>query len=98
MSQAPIVYRKEKSPETAASIELIGGFFQMFGLGHMYLGNMKLGFTYLLGYWLILVINAVLIVVGIGLITLPLSWFAMMLISSLVAANSGANENRARRS
>jgi len=94
MSQAPIVYPKPKSSETAASIELIGGFFQMFGLGHMYLGNMKLGFTYLLGYWLVLVINALLIVVGVGLITLPLSWFAVMLVSSLVAANSGTSRKR----
>ena len=78
-----------KSGGTAALLEVLGGlFFQTFGIGHIYAGNVVLGLLFMFGYWLLAGVNVVLMFVLIGFVTYPLCWVAMMILSPILAANS----------
>lgn len=78
-----------KSAGAAVALELVPGFFfQTFGIGNMYAGNVALGLLFMFGYWFVLFVNILLCFILIGFITLPLCWFAMMILSSLTAANT----------
>ena len=78
-----------KSPGTAVLLEVLPGFFfQTFGIGHMYAGNVGMGLLFMFGYWFIQFINALLCFVLIGFITLPLCWLAAMIVSPILAANT----------
>lgn len=82
-----------KSAGAAIALELVPGlFFQTFGIGNMYAGNVGLGLFFMFGYWVVLFINILLCFVFIGLVTLPLCWIAMMIMSPLVAANKASSQ------
>jgi TM2 domain-containing membrane protein YozV len=82
-------YHPTKSGSVAALLEVLPGlFFQTFGIGHIYAGNVGTGLFFMFGYWLLLFFNVLLMFVFIGFITAPLCWVAAMIISSLTAANS----------
>jgi TM2 domain-containing membrane protein YozV len=78
-----------KSGGTAALLEVLPGmFFQTFGLGHIYAGNVGTGLVFMFGYWLLFGINLLLMLVLVGFVTLPLCWIAAMIIAPLTAANA----------
>jgi hypothetical protein len=77
-----------KSAGAAVALELVPGFFfQTFGIGNIYAGNVGLGLAFLFGYWFVLFINILLCFILIGFITLPICWIAMMIIAPLSAAS-----------
>ena len=49
-------------------------FFQTFGLGHMVNGEILKGLGIMFLYWILQGINAMLMLVLVGLITAPLTW------------------------
>ncbi|MCD9088341.1 hypothetical protein [Stenotrophomonas sp. SY1] len=81
-------HHPEKSGGTAALLEAIPGLFQVFGIGHMYAGNVGTGLLFMFGYWMVAFVNFLLCFIIIGFFTWPLCWVAMMIISPLTAANS----------
>ena len=85
-----------KSTGLAVALELLGGlFFQTFGVGHLYAGNVGVGVGLMFGYWALTAINVVLCFVFVGFITWPLTWLAFMIISA-ITANNAANRANAR--
>jgi hypothetical protein len=78
-----------KSGGVAAILEVLPGlFFQTFGIGHMYAGNVGLGLFFMFGYWFLAFINFLLCFVFIGFITFPLCWLIAMILSPILAASS----------
>jgi hypothetical protein len=83
-----------KNPGLAVALELLGGFFfQTFGIGHLYSGNIGLGLGLMFGYWVLTAINVLLCFVIVGLITWPLTWLAFMIISAITANNAAKAAN-----
>ncbi len=81
-------YHPHKSGGVAALLEVVPGLFQVFGIGHLYAGNVATGLLIMFGYWALTFVNFLLCFVFIGLITWPLCWVSAMIISPLLAANS----------
>lgn len=81
-------YHPHKSGGVAALLEVLPGLFQVFGIGHMYAGNVATGLIIMFGYWAIAFVNFLLLFVLIGWVTWPLCWIATMIISPLTAANA----------
>ena len=80
-----------KSQGVAALLEVLPGFFiQTFGIGHLYAGNVGVGLLLMFGYWFIAFVNFLLCFIFIGIITWPLCWLAMMIISPITAANAAS--------
>jgi len=77
-----------KSGGVAAVLEVVPGLFQVFGIGHLYAGNVATGLIVMFGYWMLMSVNILLCFVFIGFITWPLCWVAAMIISPLVAADA----------
>ena len=85
-------YQSPRSPGVAALLEVLPGFFfQTFGIGHIYAGNVGVGLLFMFGYWFIQFINVLLCFVLIGFVTLPLCWLAAMIVSPIVAANTASS-------
>lgn len=91
-------YHPQKSPGVAALLEVLPAFFQIFGLGHIYAGNVATGLLLMFGWWVVCAVNWVLLWLLIGWITWPLCWIAAVIVSSLWASRSAgqANERAAR--
>jgi TM2 domain-containing membrane protein YozV len=84
-----------KSSGAAVLLEVLPGFFfQTFGIGHIYAGNVGVGLLFMFGYWFIQFINLLLCLVLIGFFTLPLCWLAAMIISPILAANAANAASR----
>ncbi|MCA1619549.1 MAG: hypothetical protein LC795_09625 [Acidobacteria bacterium] len=78
-----------KSSGTAVLLEILPGFFfQTFGIGHIYAGNVGLGLLFMFGYWFVAFVNFLLLFVLIGFITWPLCFLATLIISSITASNA----------
>jgi TM2 domain-containing membrane protein YozV len=78
-----------KNGGLAVALELLGGFFfQTFGIGHLYAGNVGMGLGLMFGYWALTAINFVLCFAFVGFITWPVTWVAFMIISSITANNA----------
>jgi TM2 domain-containing membrane protein YozV len=87
-----------KSPGTAVLLEILPGFFfQTFGIGHIYAGNVGTGLLIMFGYWFVTVINFLLCFLLIGLITWPLCFILTITISSITASNAAARSAAAHR-
>jgi TM2 domain-containing membrane protein YozV len=85
-----------KSPGTAVLLEVLPGFFfQTFGIGHIYAGNVGTGLLFMFGYWLIQFVNLLLCLLIIGFVTLPLCFIAAMIISPIVASNAASRSGAA---
>ncbi|MFT3755014.1 MAG: hypothetical protein QM769_03570 [Pseudoxanthomonas sp.] len=85
-------YHPQKSGSTAALLEILPGlFFQTFGIGHFYAGNVATGLLFMFGYWALAFVNFLLCFVVIGFFTWPLCWAATAVISTLIASNSIKN-------
>jgi len=63
-------------------LELIPGWFQIFGVGHLYQGRIGMGVFIMVSYWLLQGINAFLTMFLIGFITGPLTWLFYMIASA----------------
>lgn len=66
-------------------LELIPGWFQIFGLGHLYQGRIGMGLGIMVSYWALLAVNAFLTMFFIGFITGPLTWLFYMIAASMNA-------------
>ncbi len=87
-----------KSPGTAVLLEILPGFFfQTFGIGHMYAGNVATGLLIMFGYWFVQFINLLLCFLIIGFLTLPLTFILTITISSITASNAAARRATAYR-
>ncbi|MDB4936879.1 MAG: hypothetical protein JWP87_3851 [Labilithrix sp.] len=83
-----------KNGGLAVALELLGGFFfQTFGIGHLYAGNVGAGLGLMFGYWALTAINFALCFVFIGFITWPVTWIAFMIISAITANNAAKSFN-----
>lgn len=58
-----------------------GALLQTFGIGHLYAGRTGTGLAIMFGYWVLQAINALLVGVWIGLVTMPLTWLAFMVLA-----------------
>ncbi len=78
-----------KDGSVAALLEVLPGlFFQTFGIGHIYAGNVVTGLVLMFGYWCVQAINVLLMFVLVGFVTAPLCWIAAMIISPIIASRS----------
>ncbi|MET0650440.1 MAG: hypothetical protein ABW208_27850 [Pyrinomonadaceae bacterium] len=85
-----------KSSGTAVLLEVLPGFFfQTFGIGHIYAGNVGTGLLLMFGYWFIQFVNILLCFLIIGFITLPLCFILAMVISPILASNAATRTNNA---
>jgi hypothetical protein len=83
-----------KNSGLAVALELLGGtFFQTFGIGHLYAGNVGVGLGLMFGYWVLTAINFALCFVVVGLVTWPVTWAAFMVISAITASNAAKRFN-----
>ena len=79
----------QRSSGVAVLLEVLPGFFfQTFGIGHIYAGNVGVGLLFMFGYWFIQFINVLLCFVLIGFFTGAACWLAALIISPILAANS----------
>jgi len=90
--------RHYQSPPKASAVAVLlevlpGFFFQTFGIGQMYAGNVGLGLLFMFGYWFIQFINLLLCFFLIGLLTLPLCFILAMVISPILAAKTAERTN-----
>ncbi len=86
-----------KSAGTAVLLEILPGFFfQTFGIGHIYAGNVGTGLLFMFGYWFIQFVNILLCFLLIGFITLPVCFLGAMIVSPLLAAKAANSNNAAR--
>ena len=58
-----------------------GTLLQTFGIGHMYAGRYSTGLAIMFSYWVLQAINTMLMGVGIGFVTAPLTWLAYMVFA-----------------
>jgi len=78
-----------KSGAVAAMLELLPGLFcGVFGIGHIYAGNVGVGLLFMFGFWFVTGINILLMFVVIGFFTLPLCWIACLILSPILAAKA----------
>ena len=85
-----------KQTGTAVLLEVLPGFFfQTFGIGHMYAGNVGTGLLLMFGYWFIQFINLLLCLLIIGFFTLPLTFILAMVISPILASQAAERANAA---
>lgn len=67
----------------AVALEAIpGGLFGIFGVGHLYAGRVGAGVGIMVSYWLLQMLNVMLMSVFIGYITAPLTHLAFLLFST----------------
>ena len=86
-----------KSAGTAVLLEIFPGFFfQTFGIGQMYAGNVGTGLLFMFGYWFVQFINILLCFLLVGFITLPLCFLGAMIVSPLLAANAASRNSAPR--
>lgn len=84
-------YIQPKSSGIAILLEILpGAFFQTFGIGNLYAGNIGTGLVLMLTYWASCVVNFFLTIALIGFITWPLTWIAYLIIA-IITANNAAN-------
>ncbi|MEM6885089.1 MAG: hypothetical protein AAF571_08655 [Verrucomicrobiota bacterium] len=82
-------YINSSTPDTAMLLELLPGFFfQTFGIGHIYTGNVATGLLIMFSYWILCIINLLLCFVLIGFLTGTLTCLAFMIFSSIAARNA----------
>lgn len=82
-----------KSTRTAVLLEIIPGLFmQTFGIGNIYAGNVVTGLILMLTYWALFLLNLFLVLFIVGLITLPLTFVAYLVIS-IISAQKAVDRN-----
>ncbi|MEV4627975.1 hypothetical protein AB0J90_16995 [Micromonospora sp. NPDC049523] len=82
-----------KSTGVAVAWELLPGLLGVFGIGNLYAARVGVGLTLMVSYWVLFWINFGLFFVGIGFVTMPLTWVVYMIIGPLLAARGVAEHN-----
>ncbi len=87
-----VVARKaKKNPRIAAVLEFIFGIIFILGIGHIYNGKVVRGVSYLIGYWILLIIAivvaSVLTVMTLGLGAI-IAWPVILIIHVILVALS----------
>lgn len=83
--------RPPKSSGTAVLLEILPGFFfQTFGIGQIYAGNVATGLLFMFGYWFVQLVNILLCFVLVGFVTLPLCFLGALILSPVLAANAAS--------
>lgn len=62
-----------RDPQTAMILEVIAGLFGFLGIGHFYAGRTNTGLALLIGWWVFLGVEVMLMAVLIGCLLLPLN-------------------------
>ncbi len=84
----------QKNGGLAVMLELLGGFFfQTFGIGHLYAGNLGVGLGLMFGYWVLTAINVMLCFLVVGFVTWPLTWLAFMILAPVTASGAVKRAN-----
>jgi len=82
-------YVSSPTPDMAMLLELVPGlFFQTFGIGHIYAGNVATGLLIMFSYWTLSVINFVLLFLLIGFLTWPATFLAFLIVSTITARST----------
>ncbi len=82
-------YVASPTPDTAMWLELLPGFFfQTFGIGNLYAGNVALGLILMFSYWALSLVNFFLCFLLIGFLTWPLTFVAYMIIGAITARSA----------
>ncbi|MEZ4322247.1 MAG: hypothetical protein R3F61_32540 [Myxococcota bacterium] len=67
-------------------LELVPGWFQVFGLGHLYQGRVGMGLFIMFSYWGLQVVNGFLtLFFGLGILTGFLTWLFYMVTAPMNA-------------
>ncbi len=66
----------ESKANTAMLIEIVGGLFGFLGLGNIYVGRTSTGIVLLIGWWVFIAIEVLLMFVLVGFCLLPLNLIA----------------------
>ncbi|MBW3014114.1 hypothetical protein KY335_02625, partial [Candidatus Woesearchaeota archaeon] len=78
---------KKKNPKIAALLEFIFGLFFILGIGHIYNGKIVRGVSYLIGYWILVIIEIVIasvltvMTLGVGAI---IAWPIILIIHIII--------------
>ena len=64
---------QQRDPQTAMILEVIAGLFGFLGIGHFYAGRTNTGLALLIGWWVFLGVEVMLMAVLIGCLLLPLN-------------------------
>ncbi|MCA9572819.1 MAG: hypothetical protein KC656_33505 [Myxococcales bacterium] len=72
------------------ALELVPGWFQFFGIGHIYQGRAAMGLFIMFSYWGVQALNLMFLtpMCGLSVVTTPLIWLFYM-----VAAAQNANDH-----
>ncbi|MFI6758414.1 hypothetical protein ACIBF5_04610 [Micromonospora sp. NPDC050417] len=85
-----------KSAGAAVALELVPGLFGIFGIGSMYAGRVGAGIALMVSYWVLFWINVALFLVGIGFVTIFLTWMVFMIVGPLLALSAVGRHNSGR--
>ena len=88
-----VVVAPPKSTGAAVALELILGFFGIFGVGNIYAGRIVTGVVLMISFWVLFWINFFLIFVVVGIVTMPLTWLAYLASGALSAARGVEQHN-----
>ncbi|MDF1754561.1 MAG: DUF4339 domain-containing protein [Verrucomicrobiales bacterium] len=87
-------YHRMKSPGIAILLEIIPGvFFQTFGLGNIYAGNLTSGLVLMLTYWSLAILNFFLLFILLGFITWPITFVIYLVLAIIFAQKSTDRSN-----
>ncbi len=89
----PVAVVPQKSAGVAVALELVLGLFGIFGVGNLYAGRAGAGVALMLSFWGLFWVNFFLIFVFIGIVTMPLTWIAYLVMGPLLAAQGVERHN-----
>ncbi|SBT40687.1 hypothetical protein [Micromonospora auratinigra] len=89
----PVVIVPQKSAGAAVALEILLGLLGIFGVGNLYAGRTGTGVALLLSFWGLFWVNFFLIFAFIGLVTMPLTWIAYLVMGALLAARAVERHN-----
>lgn len=82
-----------KSTGAAVLLELLPGLIGIFGIGNIYAGRIGVGIALMVSFWVLFWINFALIFVGLGIVTMPLTWVLYLIVGPLAAGAGVARHN-----
>ncbi|MGC5021225.1 hypothetical protein [Micromonospora sp. DT47] len=83
----------QKSAGAAVALELVLGLFGVFGVGNLYAGRVATGVILMVSFWALFWVNFFLIFLAVGIVTMPLTWIAYLIVGALLAARSVEQHN-----
>jgi TM2 domain-containing membrane protein YozV len=89
-----VIAPQQRSQGAAVALELVPGLFGVFGIGSLYAGKITQGVLLMVSFWVFFWINAALILVFVGWITLPLTWIGFLVLGVVSASRAVEEHNR----